>query len=41
MQRNIEKMQDTWEMLNKCVIERTGLDILLMWLMVIKYMLNI
>lgn len=34
-------MQDTWEMLNKCVIERTGLDILLMWLMVIKYMLNI
>ncbi|VVC26815.1 Hypothetical protein CINCED_3A012694 [Cinara cedri] len=24
VQRNIEKMQDTWEMLNKCVIERTG-----------------
>lgn len=27
VQRNIEKMQETWELLNKCVIERTGLDI--------------
>ncbi|XP_050057098.1 dystrophin, isoforms A/C/F/G/H isoform X3 [Aphis gossypii] len=24
VQRNIEKMQETWELLNKCVIERTG-----------------
>ncbi|XP_026807467.1 dystrophin-like [Rhopalosiphum maidis] len=24
VKRNIEKMQETWELLNKCVIERTG-----------------
>lgn len=29
VQRNIEKIEETWEMLNKCVIERTGLVILL------------
>lgn len=29
VQRNIEKIKENWEMLNKCVIERTGLDSLL------------
>lgn len=31
IQQKIKNIQETWEILDKCVIERTGLDILLIY----------